>query len=249
MIHGLYHSAQGAQIQSLRQDIISNNLANASTNAFKRDLLRVQAHVPYDVARHLSHAISPPADALPGGVSPADTVTNFAPGRLIPTEGTLDVALTTAGFFRVSDGQQSYLTRDGQFSLNARGQLVTREQGLVVLGDNGQPITGIDSARPLEIREDGTLLQGADEIGRLALVEPESYAALQKFGHNLFTTTARLDDAPAQVRQGYLEASGTNPVTEMMELIEAARAFEANINMIKTQDDALGRLLGGMARR
>lgn len=250
MIYGLYLSSQGAEVQTARQEVLANNLANASTTAFKRDLLRFQSHRPFDV--RAGNTIPDEMAAMPGGVTVADSTIDFAPATLLTTKGPLDVALADRGFFKVTDGKKTYLTRDGEFSLNARGDLVTKGQGLQVLGVGNNPINGFDGNAPLQIDADGTIHQGEDVVGQLQVVEPEEPRELQKAGRNLYVATGRLraiDPENVTVRQGYLEGSSVSPVSEMMQLIETSRAFEANINMIKHQDDALGRLLSSLPRK
>lgn len=251
MIYGLYLSAQGAQIQSTRQDVIANNLANASTTSFKRDLVRVQSHSTFDKEQGNMTPLAGNLENLPGGVTPEGTITDFSVGDLIKTKAPLDVAIAGKGFFRVSDGKRSYLTRDGQFTLTANGQLVTREHGYALLNEAGQPMVGLDPTKSIEIKQDGSVRQEGDDAGKLAIVEPASYREIEKIGKNMYATGGRLDPVKpgVEIRQGYLEASGTRPVSEMMELIEASRAFEANVNMIKHQDDALGRLLATLPKR
>lgn len=252
MIYGLYLSAQGAEVQSARQEAIANNLANASTTAFKRDLLRFQSHRPFDVLHGNGGKLPDHLASMPGGVSVKDVHTDFTPGAVNATKGPLDVAISGKGFFKVSDGKQTFLTRDGQFSLNARGELVTTQHGLQVLGTGNAPISGFDPSAPVRIDIDGTIKQGDDVVSQLQVVEPENLTDLQKAGRNLYTTRGRQrpvnpDDSPVQ--QGFLEASTVNPVSEMTQIIETSRAFEANINMIKHQDEALGRLLSGLPRK
>jgi flagellar basal body rod protein FlgG len=255
MLYGLYLSAQGAGAQSTRLDVIANNLANASTNGFKRDLAVFMAHRPYD--EEYGASTEPPGglNNSTGGVSPVEVVTNFAPGPIVPTGGTWDVALAGPGFLRVSDGQQEFLTRDGRLTVNAQGELVTGEHGHHVLGTGGGKITVPADATEIQIAADGTINAGSASeraaIGQLDVVLPQSPGALEKFGRNLYRATGSIvpAGAQAQVRHGYLEGSGTQPVTEMMHLIEASRALETNINMIRFQDEALGRLLQSMPRR
>ena len=251
MIYGLYLSAQGAQIQSMRQDVIANNMANSSTNSFKRDLVRVQAHPTFDLEQGRSGQQAGNLQNLPGGVTPAGTITDFSNGDLIKTKNPMDLALAGHGLLQVADESRNYLTRDGQLSVNARGQLVTREHGYAVLSQGGLPISGLDPTQSIEIKDDGSIRQNGDNAGKLGIVQPESNRDLQKVGKNMYVTNGQI--APAEqdvsVRQGYLEGSGARPISEMMELIEASRAFEANVNMIKHQDDALGRLLSSLPRR
>ena len=249
MIYGLYLSAQGAAIQSLRQDVIANNLANASTNTFKRDMVRAQAHNPFDFKQ--SAASMFPAHGglknLPGGVTPLDVATDFSPATFTATKQPLDLALAERGFFQVTDGKQTWLTRNGQFTINEKQQLVTRDHGLKVLITTGTPFGGLDQSVPLEIMPDGTVMQAGDNFGKLAVVEPVAYPQLQKTGNNLYTTQGRVLPAKVvDVKSGYLEASGVKPMVEMVELIESERALESNVNMIKYQDDSLGKLLASL---
>jgi flagellar basal body rod protein FlgG len=251
MIHGLYLSGQGAQIQTLRQDVIANNLANASTTAFKRELFMAQAHAPYDVEQGRPTWLPGNLDNLPGGVTPAGTSTDFAQGELTHTSNAFDLALQGQGFLQVANGKEKFLTRDGQFEINAQNQLVTRDLGYPVLTITGAPIINLDPAIPIEVQPDGSVFQGDTDVGKLAVVEPQKYGDLTKVGRNLYTTTGRLTPAKPEtlVKQGYVENSGVKPVASMMELIESSRALEANVNLIKYQDESLDRLLSSLPRK
>lgn len=251
MIQGLYLSAQGAQIQQLRQEVISNNLANASTSTFKRDLIRAQSHLSYDSQRGGASKLPHNQNELPGGVTPFDVATDFSQGQLTATKNQFDVGIAGKGFIQVQDGKRTYLTRDARLAIRPDGALVTREHGHAVMGINGGgPIIGLDPAQPLTVEIDGSLRQGEGEAGRIALLEPSDYHQIQKVGSNLYAAPGKLVAAPAetQFKQGMSEQSGVKPVSELTELIEASRAFESNVNMIKHQDEALGRLLSVIPR-
>jgi flagellar basal body rod protein FlgG len=251
MIYGLYLSGQGAQIQMVRQDVVANNLANASTTAFKREMLTAQAHSPFDAAQGNRTWLPGNLDNLPGGVSPGGTTTDFSQGDLTRTESPFDVAIQGKGFLKVANGKETYLTRSGQLAVGQQNQLVTRDQGYTVLSATGTPLVGFDQKLPVDVLSDGTVAQGDNQIGKLALVEPQKYTELTKIGKNMFTTSGRTLPASAEteVKQGYLEDSGVRPVSSMMELIESSRTLEANVNMIKTQDDSLDRLLQSLPRK
>jgi flagellar basal-body rod protein FlgF len=250
MLYGLYQSAQGIQAQSSRVDVIANNLANAGTSGFKRDLAIFQTNRPYD----LDHGggSDPPGNqnALSGGVTTAEISTDFSAGSLVRTGSAYDVALTGRGFFQVNDGRQSYLTRNGQFTISPSGELIAQGSGMRVQSNIGQPVTIPPEATRVDIGADGMVSWvGTDgdqtQIGKLALVQPPSDNQLQKFGNSLYRYSGNVLPAgpDAQVKQGYVEGSGVKPVSEMVEMIQASRAVEANVNMIKFQDDALDRLL------
>jgi len=254
MIYGLFQSAQGAAAQSARIDVIANNLANASTGAFKRQLAIFRERAPFDVVNDISSEVPGNLNASSGGVELEQVATDFSDGPLTKTGGTFDIALSGPGFFRVSDGQQDLLTRNGQLTRNNDGDLVMSDTGLRVMGTDGTPIRGIAEIGAVEIASDGTIRQissdgGRTLIGRLDLVNPRSTDSLVHMGNGLYQTQGPVDAAPGvAVRQGYLEGSGTNSVAEMMQMIQASRAFEMNLNVMKFQDEALGQLLQSVAR-
>ena len=255
MLYGLYLSAQGADAQTTRLDLIANNLANAQTSAFKRDLAIFAARDPHDLRNQVPGQDLDEFNGCTGGTQLLDVVTDFSNGSQIQTGGTYDVALAGPGFFQVADGDEQFLTRNGSLSVNANGELVTKDGGLNVLDLGGVPIVIPAEAAHVEIGPDGSV-SVIDETGAratgpsIAVVVPESLDELTKIGNSLYATESDVQpiNDQADVRQGYLEASGTQSVTEMLDLIEASRAFEANVNMIKFQDEALGRLLQAVPR-
>lgn len=251
MIYGLYLSGQGAQLQTVRQDVVANNLANASTTSFKRELLTARAHLPFDSAQGTRTWLEGNLDNLPGGVTSGGTSTDFSQADLTRTQGAFDVAIQGKGFLKIANGKETYLTRNGQLAIGAQNQLVTRDQGYNVLSAAGTPLAGLDPERPIDVLPDGTVMQGDNDLGKLALVEPQKYTDLTKIGRNMFTAAGKVSPASPEtiVKQGYLEDSGVRPVASMMELIESSRTLEANVNMIKTQDDSLERLLQSLPRK
>ncbi len=256
MLYGLYLSAQGAQAQSTRLDVIANNLANASTSAFKRDLAIYQAHPTYDVENGGGNPGPEGWDDHTGGLSLAGIVTDYSNGSLIQSGGTYDLALAGPGFFQVADERETFLTRNGQFSIDVNGDLVT-DGGLHVLNESGGNISIPANATQVDVTPDGTVSVMLDDgisraiLGRVAVVEPASLDGLEKIGNSLFRPHTDVGPGNPQtaVRQGYLEASGTNSVMEMLQMIQATRGFETNVNMIKYQDESLSRLLQTAAAR
>ncbi|NOX55281.1 MAG: flagellar hook-basal body protein [Planctomycetes bacterium] len=256
MIYGLYLSAQGAQVQSTRQDVIANNLANASTTAFKRDLALFQAHRPWDAANGSAGGLPGNLGQATGGVSVAGVATSFRQGPLLPTGAPLDLALQGPGFFRVSDGSQELLTRNGKLTRDVSGRLVTQDTGYPVLSVTGAPILLPSDASQIEITPEGTVVTLGpggvrSEVGQIDVVQPESVGQLEKVGNSFYRARGPTHSISgrASIRQGFLEESGVQPIREMMDLIESSRAFEANVNLIRTQDETLARLLQTVARR
>jgi flagellar basal-body rod protein FlgF len=256
MIYGLYLSAQGAEAQSQRLDTIANNIANAGTGAFKRDLAVFQSHRPYDVQNGASGQLAHGLGSATGGVSIAEVATDFKEGPLIETGNSLDVALVGDGFLRVSDGSEQLLTRNGSLTVNPLGELVTADSGHAVLGTGGSRILIPEEAQRIEIGTDGTLYAtdaagSRNAIAQLELMRPRSVKELEKLGGSLYRPHGDVQSATASttVKQGYLELSGTESTREMMDMIEASRAFETNINMMKFHDESLARLLDSVSRR
>lgn len=250
MIYGLYLSAQGAEVQSLRQDVLSHNLANAGTTAFKRSLAIAQAAETHDKNRGVAGQVPGNVDELNGGVYVTEVVTDYSNGGFMKTGEKFDVALGGPGFMKVSDGRNEYLTRDGRLDMDSSGQLVQRETRHKLMGVSGALVLDPLGPRP-NITSEGLVLQGSETIGRIALVQPESEKSLVPQGDCLYRVEGKTKPAldETQIVQGHLENSGTNPTLEMLELIETSRMFESNINMIKMQDDTLDRLISSLPRR
>ncbi len=255
MLYGLYLSAQGAQVQSKRLDVIANNLANADTAGFKRDLAVAQTYHPFDVEHGTGRNLPGHLERVTGGTSITDVITDYKNGSLEETGARFDVALEGQGFLRVSDGQKEYLTRDGSLTQNAVGELVT-EQGDRVLSTNGTPIVIPPNATEISIGADGVIsvmdeLGGQTPLAQLDVVLPQSLADLQKVGDNRFAASGPTSAAgPAtRVRQGYVEGSGVNSISETVQMIEASKAFETNLNLLKLQDETLSRLLQAVPGR
>ena len=250
MLYGLYQSAAGADLQATKMETISNNLANAGTSSFKRDLaifsLRDQQakregnlnEVPLHLREH------------PGAVTIAETFTDFSQGPLTATGAKFDVALLGQGFLQLSDGEQTFLSRRGTFALNANSELVQADTGMAVLDDTGTPIS-LPPGFDIQISEDGTITaidpatNDLSPVANLGLVQPENYRSMKKMGDSLYLSHSETKpaDSSLRVRQGYIEESGVQPVKEMLAMIETSRAFESNMNMIQHQDNTLAQLL------
>ncbi len=256
MIYGMHLSAQGARALSTRLDVIANNLANAGTTGFKKALTLFQDHRTYDVENGEPYDTPGDLNTLSGGVTVSSVETDFSQGSLAETGKDFDVALSGKGFFQVADAQnRQFLTRNGNFTITQEGDLVTQGTGFKVLDVDGSPIRLNSAAQETRISADGTVTQlvaGANlPVGQLGIFAPPKPAEMQKVGDSLYAVTGTVPAAGSdvQVKQGFLEASGTNPITEMLSMIQTSRAFEMNINMMKQQDDTLGQLLRSVPRR
>lgn len=250
MPYGLYISAEGAQAQTRRLETIANNLANVDTPGFKRDLAICQARYAEAVEQGLKAPGSGGLDDIGGGVLVRQTKTDFTAGPLKHTQNPADLAIEGDAFFQVRKGDETLLTRAGNFRVTARGDLVT-QQGYAVLNETGAPVIIQPDAGPWEISGAGAVRQRDGDAQNLALVKPESFGDLVKVGENLFrsTTDARpIAPNERKVATGYVELSTVKPTVEMNAMIEASRLVEANINLMKAQDQMLGSLIGRVLR-
>ncbi len=225
----IYLSMSGAKATLQRQDVLANNLANASTNGFRAEMAAFRA-VPV-----LGDGASTRVYAL-------ETTLGYdaTPGPVQSTGRSLDVAMAGNGWLAVQglDGTEAY-TRAGALQLDSAGQLVT-PGGLPVLGDGG-PIT-LPAGASVTVAADGTVMSTVGEgrpqaAGRLKLVTPE--APLVRGNDGLFRgADGDLPaDPAARLQSGALEGSNVNPVEAMVSMISAARQFEHQMKMLKDAEE------------
>ena len=237
-------AAEGAQVQSQILEVISNNLANVDTAGFKRDLAIAQARNSEAIDLGLDAFGSGTINDIGGGVMTRETATQFSSGPLKSTGISTDMAIAGDGFFQVEKDGDKFLTRAGNFLLDGQGQLVT-QSGHNVLNDGGSPIR-INTTMPWTVDESGTIVQDGAAVASLGLFQPKSLGDLVKVGSTMFSSLSTPDAVPKEdrnVRGGFLELSGVKPTEEMMEMIKASRAFEMNVQMIKSHDSMLGSLI------
>jgi flagellar basal-body rod protein FlgG len=257
MIRSLWISKTGLEAQQTQLDVIANNLANVSTNGFKRsravfeDLLYQTLRQPGAQSSQQSQISS--GLQLGTGVHPVSTERIYTQGNLQNTGNSLDIAIQGPGFFQIQmpDGTAGY-TRDGSFQVNAQGQVVTGSghplQPAVTIPPNSQSIT---------IAKDGTVsaaLQGQikpSQVGTIQLATFINPAGLQAHGENLFQETASSGtpntgtpgaNGVGVLNQGYVETSNVNVVEELVNMIQTQRAYEINSKAIQTSDQMLQRL-------
>jgi len=257
MIRSLWISKTGLEAQQLQMDVIANNLANVSTNGFKRsravfeDLLYQTLRQPG--AQSSQQTQLPSGLQVGTGVRPVATERLFTQGNLQQTGNSRDVAIQGNGFFQVQlpDGTTAY-TRDGSFQSDSQGQLVT-SSGFPV-----QPtITIPGNALSVTIAKDGTVSALVPnnatpvQVGSLQLAGFVNPVGLQSFGENLYLQTAASGtpspNTPGTnglglLNQGYVETSNVNVVEELVNMIQTQRAYEINSKAIQTSDQMLQRL-------
>jgi len=249
MPYGLYISAEGAHAQSKRLEVIANNMANVDTVGFKRELAVFQARYAEAIQEGKAVADAGSINDIGGGILVQKTENDFSPGPMKRTNIPTDMAIQGEGFFVVRKDDENYLTRAGNFSLTAQGELVT-QQGYNVLNEAGSPIVIDPFNGPWQVTASGTIRQRGTSQN-LAVVRPASTGDLVKAGENLFRPLADAQPIPLSERRvadGYLELSDVKPTTEMIEMITAARTVEANIKMMQTQDQMTSGLISRVMR-
>jgi len=246
VIYGLYHSAAGMLVNQYRQDVIANNLANVDTASYKRDVPSFSERL-IEAQRRLGATRNPVLDGQTGGVWSAPTATDWQAGATEVTGNSLDAAIAGRGFFAVQTHDGVRYTRDGRFSIDARGQLVTAQDGLSVLSAQDAPIQLGDDARDVRLRTDGSVMVNDQPLAQLQVVDFDE-DALRKVGRNLVASDARPQPIATQLRIGSIEKSNVDPMMEMVSMIEASRAYQLNAQMLTLQDGTLGRLVNEVAR-
>jgi len=278
MVRGLYTGASGMIAQEARLDAIANNLANVDKAAYKKDLTLFKAF-PDMIIRRLnddglgitpagSYDTMPFVGKLGTGVEVNEVYTIYEQGSLMRTENPFDMAMEGNGFFTVMTERGERYTRNGAFTLNKDGILVTHN-GLPVMGQNGiiklQKNNFMINERGEILVNSALSLNPDDMIGltqnnweqpvvidKLKIVDFENIRDLKKEGESLYHETQYSGPAlPAEeykVIQGFLEKSNVNAVREMVDMIEVQRSYEANQKAMLTHDQELGRLINEVAR-
>lgn len=250
----LWTAKTGLDAQQTRMQVISNNLANTNTTAFKRDRAIFQDLIYQTVqqpgAQSSQNTQLPTGLNTGTGVKVVSTEKLFSQGNLTKTDDPMDLAIQGRGFFEVitPDGSLAY-TRDGSFQMNSAGQMVTAS------GYTLQPgITIPESSTGVTIGQDGTVTvtqagsPNANVVGTIQLTDFINPAGLQAKGGNLYQETAA-SGAPQQgtagiggfgtLIQGSVETSNVNIVEELVSMIETQRAYEISSKAISTTDGML----------
>lgn len=248
MVKGLYTAFTGMINEQHRMDVLTNNLANADTNGFKKEGATSQsfdAILAYKIkdSSEGSHLAKRLGTNHPG-VKIGEGYTDFSQGPIKATGNTFDLALSDSGFFAVrftnKQGESSVkYTRDGDFTLTTRGDLVTRD-GDAVLDADGRAIR-IDPLLKAEINTSGEIIQDGSVAATIQVTDFADYDYLERYGENYFQPIdgAEKTEAAGQVYSGYLETSNISVVTEMVNMITVSRAYESNQKVITTYDSTL----------
>lgn len=254
-MRSLSTGATGMMAQQLNVEVISNNIANMSTTAFKRQRAEFQDLLYQNMRRPGStssdaNTIVPSGIQVGVGVRTAGVYRINEQGNLSSTGNTYDLAISGKGFFQITlpSGETAY-TRAGSFQINAQGQMVTVDGYQInpaITVPQGALSVNIDATGIVEARIAGQV--AAQNLGQIQLATFVNEAGLEATGDNLFLETAASGQATVGnpnavgfgvLRQGYVETSNVNPVQEITNLITAQRAYEMNSKIITASDEML----------
>ena len=205
----------------------ANNVANQTTAGFKAE------HVTF--REYLARISVAQNDAVSLVFDP-DSYSDFSPGGLDQTHNALDFAIDGDGFFAVEAAEGVLYTRDGRFSTNEFGELVTRD-GARVLDKGGSPILLDVEAGPPLLAPDGSLLQNGAPIAALGVFSFAEPAALERRGDNRFRGAGASPVEAPRLSQGFVETSNVEAVAAMTDLVEIARAYEQAARVAETADE------------
>lgn len=256
MIPALWISKTGLDAQQTNISQISNNLANASTVGYKKgraifeDLLYQNVNQPG--GQSSANSTLPSGLMVGAGAKVVASQKSFTQGSVQTTDNSLDMMINGRGFFEVQlpDGTTAY-SRNGQFTLNAEGTLVTVGEGYPIQPEIQIP----ENAQSITVSSDGQIsvqIAGQAEsqiVGQLTITDFVNPTGLQPMGENLYLATQASGD-PIQgiggtdgigtVKQGMLEASNVNATEELVNLIQAQRVYEMNSKVISSVDQMMG---------
>lgn len=256
MVKGLYTAYTGMLNQQNKVDVIANNLANAATTGFKKEGSTSEsfdAVLAYKIKDQTSAYRARSIGNMHLGVKIGENYVDYSQGAFETTNNPYDLAISGKGFFCVEFTSKSgevstKYTRDGSFTLNVDGYMVTKD-GDYVLDEDGKRIK-LDPMATTSIDESGTIYQDNAVVTRVAVQDFEDYNYLEHYGENYYQPVegATLIDADAKVIEGYLEASNVQVVTEMVELINATRTYESNQKVIQTIDETLDKAVNQIGK-
>lgn len=283
MLRGIHTSASGMNVMQARLDIISNNLANVDLVGYKKDITTMKEFPNIQIRRDSDDGLlsfplgsydkMPFVGKLGTGVELNESYTIFSQGSLKETSNDFDFALDGKGFIAVETEKGERYTRNGSFTIDKEGFLVTKD-GLKVLSENG-PIQ--IKANNFVIDKEGNIYENkeysddkerlvqkeenewkeTEQIGRLKIVRFPRERELRREGNSFYyenewTGTPYIAEGNERpkIMQGFLEAANVDPVIEMTQMIEVQRTYEANQKSIQSHDQLLGKVINeaGIAR-
>lgn len=258
MIPAIWICKTGLDSQQTNISVTSNNLANASTIGYKKsravfeDLLYQKVNQPG--GRSTADAFLPEGLMVGAGSRVVATQKNFMQGDVETTDNTLDMMIQGDGFFEIEmpDGSTAY-TRNGQFTRNDEGTLVTPEGYQLLPGITiPQDATGITISTDGQVSVQIAGQTAAQDLGQITVTNFINPAGLEPIGNNLYLETSASgapiqgiagEDGLGTIRQGQLETSNVKVTEELVNLIQAQRVYEMNSKVLTTVDEMMGALI------
>jgi len=243
MVNGIYTARNGMMLLQEMMDNTANNLSNANTTGFKKSLTASIAQV--DIRRNDELKLHQDEDH-----QMSENYIDYSQGSLLLTENPFDLALENSGFFEIETQNGVRYTRNGSFTRNAMGDLVTL-QGNRVLSEDGHPIN-LEETTDFFVSSSGRVYADGKEIAKLSIVDfANKRTELGREGYNLYYS--KTGEAPERVisttlKQGFLETSNVNVVDSMVEMIRFQRNYEANQKSIQSEDDTLNKAVNDIGR-
>lgn len=249
MIRGLYAAGSGMLAETTRTDVVANNLANASTPGYMKDIAVSKDFRNMMIQRINDGPDRPNIGSLGVGAVIDEIATIHTRGGMRATGNKFDMAIEGAGYFVVETPAGLRYTRNGNFTRSSRGELVTQD-GYRVLGQRGPIQLGNTQSR-VEIAEDGRVMVNNIAADRLRVVTFANENQLVKEGASLFAPGPGQQEqaiAGSVIRTGFIEVSNVNVVTEMVNLINGLRAYEINSQAIHAHDQMLDKAVNQVAQ-
>ncbi|MDR3001744.1 MAG: flagellar basal-body rod protein FlgF [Fibromonadaceae bacterium] len=243
MVNGLYTARNGMMLLQEMMDNTAHNLSNANTTGFKKSLMASIAQV--DIERNDEFKLHQDEDH-----QMSENYIDYSQGSLLQTENPLDLALESSGFFEIETENGIRYTRNGSFTVNGMGDLVTL-QGHKVLGEDGMPIN-LEEATEFHFSTSGRIYANGKGVGKLSIVDFEDKRTeLGREGYNLYYSKTGAEPQQmfnASVKQGFLESSNVSVIDSMVEMIRFQRNYEANQKVVTSTDDTLGKAVNEVGR-
>lgn len=262
MIRSLYTAVSGLITQEAKQDVITNNMANANTVGFKGDNIAIKKFNDVLIQNYDKITNGRNERNIIGSLSLGSEIdgvnTSFTQGLLEETDKWSDFAVDGRGFFTVSRNEngvnKTYYTRDGHFHVNSDGILVNDSGDKVLayeVNANGQAI-----GAPAQINAGGNeiklLSDGSFSLNglnyKLAAADFTDYNTLKKVGDNLYQGTNPIQNPKISVRQSSLEKSNVNVLDEMVNMMTVMRTFESNQKVVQSIDETLGKAVNEVGK-
>lgn len=222
--------------------VIANNLANMNTTGFKGEKMMFVEHL----------VRSRGGDKIGGDklayVRDIATAKDLSEGAFKKTSNPLDLAIHGDGFFVLGTAAGERYTRNGNFQMDAEGQLVTRN-GDPVLSDSGEPFFMSPEDTSIDISPDGTISTENGVLGKIAVVSFANRQAMRIVSGGMYSTSQQATPVEQPViAQGMLEGSNVKPIVEMTRMIEVSRSYESTKNFVKREDERMKEMIKEFAR-